>query len=468
MFIHPDSHGLFADFLDDAGQGRAFHGRAVNVRKDGSLVPVEVRGSSFLYQGTPHVLGVIRDVTEQVAAYELLEQRVEERTRELSTLLDVSRDVASTLELRPLLRTILEQLHHVVEYVDCTIMRIDGDHLLNLDYRGPLPAEEVLSIAVPIAAIPGLWRDLSCGQPVVIADLRSSDPAAGEFWDAIGEENRSRYLHLRSWLGVPLMAKDQVVGLLTIMHDQPGFYTPHHAELALAIAQHAAIAVENAQLYGQAQELAATEERARLARELHDSVTQALFSMTMHARAAELAMANQGISPDSGVAENLRQLSDLAQGGLAEMRSLIFELRPGALQEEGLIAALRKHCRALTAREGVSIDVDAPAERIPLDPTVEEHLYRLTQEALHNVVKHAAASHVLVRLAHQDGRLLLEVKDDGLGFDPAAIPVGHLGLETMRTRAQSIGAEIAISSAPGEGTTIRVLVPSRGSEGLHG
>jgi PAS domain S-box-containing protein len=213
----------------------------------------------------------------------------------------------------------------------------------------------------------------------------------------------------------------------------------------------------------QAREAAAVEERARLARELHDSVTQALFSMTMHAEAAHMALersARTGVIDEHGsLARNLRQLSELIDGALAEMRALIFELRPGALREEGLAAALRKHAAALSAREGPHVAVLAPEQRVDLDLSTEEHLYRLAQEALHNVVKHAAAAQAEVRVhAEADGRLVLEIEDDGRGFDPEQVPAGHLGLQTMADRVKLIRGVLQIQSAPGAGTTVRVTV----------
>jgi signal transduction histidine kinase len=270
--------------------------------------------------------------------------------------------------------------------------------------------------------------------------------------------------YIRSWMGIPLMQKGKTIGLLSLSTDQPSFYTPEHAHLALAFANQAAVAMENAKLYAQAQEAAALEERARLARELHDSVTQALFSMTMHAEAARMALEREqamgNARLDGPLARNLQQLSELTEGALAEMRALIFELRPGALQEEGLIAALRKHSAALSAREGVAIEVRAPEQRVPIEPSIEEHLYRCAQEALHNVVKHAGASRVIVRLeTGRYGLLELEIEDDGVGFDPERVPAGHLGLRTMTDRVEQIGGAMEITSAPGAGTRVLISAP---------
>jgi signal transduction histidine kinase len=263
--------------------------------------------------------------------------------------------------------------------------------------------------------------------------------------------------------------KGKPIGLLSLSIDQPNFYNAEQANLALALASQAAVAMENAKLYEQAQEAAALEERARLARELHDSVTQALFSMTMHAEAAQMALRREGGDSAGRVARNLSQLRELTAGALAEMRALIFELRPGALQEEGLATALRKHTAALSAREGLPIEVQAPEGKVALEPSTEEHLYRLAQEALHNVVKHAGASRAVVRLEPEErGQLVLEIDDDGAGFDPATVLDGHLGLRTMADRAQQIGGTLEVRSAPGAGTTVRVMVPCAASGDTRG
>jgi signal transduction histidine kinase len=205
---------------------------------------------------------------------------------------------------------------------------------------------------------------------------------------------------------------------------------------------------------------AVTKERLRFARDLHDSVTQELFSMTLHARTTLKNLDRAGTAVDDPMRQQVQILSDLAQSALAEMRMLIFELRPGALAEEGLIAAVRKLAAAIGAREEIEIDVDAPAHRLPLEYAIEENLYRFVQEALNNVVKHADARRVVVRVAaeEQDARLVVEVRDDGTGFDPAMTHPGHMGLETMAVRARELGGDYAVVSTPGAGTTVRITV----------
>jgi signal transduction histidine kinase len=202
-------------------------------------------------------------------------------------------------------------------------------------------------------------------------------------------------------------------------------------------------------------------ERQRIARDLHDSVSQSLFSTTLHVRTAQHALKLEKLDPDGPVGEELSEIGQLTRGALAEMRTLIFELQPGALAEEGLVAALSKQASALSAREGLAIEVDGPDERLPIGAEVEEQLYRIGQEALANVVKHARASSTTVCIAATDDTVSIEVSDDGRGFDPAAVGPDHFGLRSMRGRVADLGGRLEITSAPGRGTVLRVEVPAQ-------
>jgi PAS domain S-box-containing protein len=472
-YVHPDMHDALPSYVEEILRHGTVHIRGINVRKDGSVFPADIRGTTFLYRGKPHILALVRDASEQVKAQELLEKRVAERTRELSTLLEVSRQVASTLRFEPLIGLILDQLKEVVEYRGGGLLKLVGDELVIVEYHGPNPREEVVGLRFSQKDLGAIWDLASEGRPVIVRDVRGHEPAARIFRRAAGPLLDSTWKYMRSWMGIPLVQKGKIMGLLSLSTDQPNFYTLEHASLAQALANQAAVAMENAKLYAQAQEAAALEERARLARELHDSITQSLFSMTMHAEAAQIALEREvGRESDRSaplLTRNLGQLSELTENALAEMRALIFELRPGALQEEGLVAALRKHTAALAAREGISIAVNARGDRTPIEATVEEHLYRCAQEALHNVIKHADADRVIVRVhANGDARLVVEIEDDGDGFDPATIPAGHLGLRTMRDRMEQVGGTLEIQSEPGGGTLVRVTAPVLAGERLEG
>jgi len=204
----------------------------------------------------------------------------------------------------------------------------------------------------------------------------------------------------------------------------------------------------------QAQKLAALQERQRLARELHDSVSQALYGINLGARTAREALDSD---PDEAITP-LEYVIALTEAGLAEIRALIFELRPESLATEGVIVALTKQVAVLHTRYKLSVDAKL-GEEPALSLEDKQALYRIAQEALHNIVKHACASTATLRLAKQDGELILEVRDDGKGFDPTEPYPGHLGLHSIQERVAQLGGTCSIESAPAQGTRLCVRIP---------
>jgi PAS domain S-box-containing protein len=285
-FIHPNYHALFQEYIETVKTGGQFHAEAVELRQDGTPFLVEVNGRSFTYRGKPHGLGVMRDITERVQAYQMLEQRVDERTRELSTLLDVSHNVASMLHIEPLLSTILQQLRSVVDYSAAAVFTLENAHELHLlEYQGPLPQER-LSFRWPLDQAHHSRAVIEEQQPIIIADVWDDTPLAHAFRATAVNQLGTVPGYIGSWMGVPLVLRDQVIGVLAFDHGAPNAFGPRQAALALAFANHAAVAIENARLYERAQSAAALEERQRLARELHDSVSQALYGIALGSRTA--------------------------------------------------------------------------------------------------------------------------------------------------------------------------------------
>lgn len=608
--------------------------------------------------------GFISDVTERVMAEQLLEQRVEERTRELSTLLEVSQNVTSTLALEPLLRKILDQLKTVIDYDGASVLILEENErgrgeLCTVAYRGPQSEEAMLQLRFPLNRGSMTRAIVEEQKPMVLADVRGRDASASPltraFQETVGEHLDTTFHDVRSWLGVPLAVKDSVLGMLILSHNEPDRYGAEHSRLAMTFANQVAVAIENAHLYREAerradeaemlfdvqqainrrldeegvlqliadgarrltdaqgaviflleensareewlhvavvsgeqarpaegmrlplagslveeairaqntlrvdnapadphvqadprrrqllesgkvqsllvaplvtdsgplgaislsdkrrparaggsmggpgpqtgpfnradrqllmllassaavglenarlyrevQQTAVREERSRLARDLHDSVTQSLYSLTLFTEAARQMMeeADEGAVP-TALAHHLQRIGEIGQQSLKEMRLLVYELRPPVLAELGLISALRQRLEAVEGRAGVDARLIV-GELVSLSPRLEEALYRITQEALNNILKHAQASAVTVSLRLQDESLsgrqfLLKVEDDGVGFEPerTAESAGQ-GLRSIRERASALGATVDIASKLGVGTRLTICGP---------
>lgn len=261
----------------------------------------------------------------------------------------------------------------------------------------------------------------------------------------------------RTILSVPMKTRQRTVGVLSVYNKRgEGGFTERDAELATFFANQAAAAIENARLYEQTREYAVVEERNRLARELHDSVTQSLFSVTLLSEAA-LSLSERDPAKSR---EHLERANELAQGALAEMRVLIFQLRPMTLQEEGLISALKKHLSALHSRQGPLVELQVTGLPRRLAAPIEDAAFGIIQESLNNVVKHASAVRTYVQLHFGHDALAIATVDNGVGFDPAAPRMAPtLGMSSMRERAEGIGGRLQVEAAPGQGTRITAELP---------
>jgi signal transduction histidine kinase len=262
---------------------------------------------------------------------------------------------------------------------------------------------------------------------------------------------------MRSFLGVPIVARDQVIGAfyLTEKEDAAAF-DEGDRELIELLAAHAAIAITNAQLYERSRELSMLSERNRLALELHDVVSQKLFSLNLSANSAATLMDRD---PEAARVQ-LGRVRELAREALGELRSLILGLRPADLAQDGLEGALRKEIEMLRRVHGVEVELRADCGDADRRDSLDFGVLRIAHEAMHNAVRHAAPSRVDVRLHGDEQRLTLEVSDDGIGFDPAdpELRSRHLGLTSMEERARELGGALEVSSAPGAGTTVRLEV----------
>lgn len=388
-------------------------------------------------------------------AEERLERQVEQRTRELSLLLQVSHAVASTLERRPLLKTILAQLKSIVEYSTAVLYDIQEDLPVPLAYQSVLPAPVIEQLMQLFQQVPVHRQIRQLHRAFIIDDLHMNERFTQAIQQKLSAGAEIIFAHYRSWMAVPLVANERSIGMLTMSHHSPNFYTQHHADLAFALANQAAVALENAFLYEQAQALAALQERQHLARELHDSVSQEFYGIVLNA-----LLAREALDSDPDEARTaLEHVVEHAGMGQAEMRSLFLELRPEALATEGLVAALQK--RAMILRKRYKLNVVASLSEEPVCSLEKKHtLYRIAQEALHNVVKHARATAVTLLLAQEEQELLLEVCDDGKGFDPTISFPGGLGLQSMKERVGRLHGTLSIRSELEHGSSISARIPA--------
>lgn len=612
--IHPDERAtVWAQVQTALAQGDSFHltYRIVTAGGEEKWVWEQGRG---VYNPDGRLValeGYITDVTDRVLAQQTSELEVRERTYELATLLEVSRHVAGTLELEPLLGQILKQLQTVVAYDSAAILRTSTTDQLTIQaYRGSLSPEQALNLRFP-AQRAYYQRVILQQEPVIIPDVNDDTPWALEYRAALDSPEP-----IRCWMGIPLIIRGQTVGMLSLGHREPNYYSTHHQRLVRSFAIDVGLAIDNAELYEDsrrrvaeieslqrittalleklklhevldivyleacqlttatgcalffwdggasmdvaqsggslqvassqvpltrsfagravlsgrpvlvhdAQELAGAtdlppgvdtmlamplrvqgstvgalnvankpggftpedvrilslfadaaalalenarlnekvgqmavvEERQRLARELHDSVTQALYSIALYAEASRLALTAGKVNVAT---ENLRELHATAREAMLDMRMLIFELRPPVLAKEGLVSALQSRLATVETRAGLLTKLDVEGER-RLALAVDTELFWIAVEALNNVVKHARATLLVIRLAYEDHTVRLEVCDDGRGFDlEVARQEGGMGLRGIEERVQRIHGEWEIRSKPGEGTTVQVLVP---------
>jgi two-component system nitrate/nitrite sensor histidine kinase NarX len=527
-------------------------------------------------------------------------------TNELFTLLAVTQNVASTLDLEPLLGLILDQFKAIVDYDGASILIQEGELLKVLAYRGPISQADALQLRFPLSGAGAIQAVIQRREPVIISDVRGESSLAHAFRKTTGTQLTDAFGYVRSWMGIPLIVRDEVIGMLSMDHHHPDAYAGRHSLLALTIANKVAVAienarlyqaeqerrrelqtlldvtaaansslnldemlataldrlatlpgvsragvllvndatgeleprmirpartiaaeelaemvracqailasgeslymapdaaqghlepgafillhirsrtlgliaiigetgsqfnqgqlalfksiadqlgvaVENARLYEQAQQAAVTEERHRLARELHDAVTQTLFSASLTAEVLPRIWER-----DQQLGEQrLEDLRELTRGALAEMRALLLELRPATLTETSLGDLLHQLREAFVGRARLAIDLVVEGER-PLPPDVQIAFYRIAQETLNNVTKHAGADAVTIRLQFLPELVQMMIQDNGRGFDVGDIPPNSLGVGIMRERAGKIGAAIQIDSQVGIGTAIIV------------
>lgn len=449
VWVEPEQRlGMLAQ-LQANGALRDFEHQALT--KSGQVRDVLVSAEVIELNNEHYNLSLVYDITERKQAQQALERRVEERTHELATLNAIAEVVSGSLDLREILNAALRKALETMRMEVGTAYSIqageapDEDKPLVLAARQGLSAEFAQRVGTRSVRGTAIQAAAVAQKPVVWLVADYPDPVLKQALELEG---------VRQVIFVPLFAKGKFVGAFNLGTRHERQIAPEEIALLASIGHQVAVAVENARLYDQAEQSAALAERTRLARELHDSVTQSLYGVTMYAEAAQLLLTSGDHSTAAG---HLRDLRDTAQEALGEMRLLIYELRPLALEKRGLAEALQERLETVEARGGIKPELQVEgAERLPL--AVQQELYHIARETLNNVIKHAHAHRVRVQLLVAEHSARLETSDDGVGFDPADLR-GGLGLAGMRERVQRIGGTLEITSAIGKGTQVKVEVP---------
>ncbi len=487
VFIHPNNHQTFDAYLRALQKGVEFRCRAQDVCRDGVSFDVEVTGRGFTYQGKPAILSVIRDISDEVRAMQILEERVAERTSEIERrrmvaegLRDLLAVVNSRLTLDEILEYIVAQSRQLLDCDACAIflpfeehdgvmLRIRAASGLELAYKTVRLPVNLSSTGlafshlqpVAVSDLQDVLPDLSTESPEIEFDERPAYIQISRLPSILDDESGSDLAPLRAFaaaygalLALPLAVKDERYGALSLYYRQPRDFDDDHIALATAFADQTALVLENARLREQAEQAAVFEDRQHLARELHDAVTQTLFSANL---IAEVLPELWDTNPVEA-RQRLAQLRRLARGALAEMRLLLVELRPQVLTDHTLGDLLRQLGEAASGSTGagVTVRMEGPSTaRLPAE--VQAAFFRIAQESLNNIVKHAQATRVDIFLLYEsDGGVRLEIRDDGRGFNVAANEPGHLGLGIMRERAQDIDAVLRIDSQIERGTWIEL------------
>jgi PAS domain S-box-containing protein len=443
--IAPRMHDTILGGFQKSLSGSPGRRSSVVIRPDGSEREIEYSTMSLHHDGQPLVASIFHDVTEE-----------RQQEREAAALLQIASSLTLDQSLEDKLNALASSIEQATRAVASSVLLVDESslELKKVGAKGfPDGVLEALIGNWSTAASAGsrVVRAFTERRTFIIDDARANNLSNPKFaldpelveklpWDII--------------VATPIIYHSHALGVLC------AYFAPdtrvEHSELELlqAVANQAAVAIENHRLYEEAQGVGALEERTRLARELHDSVSQALYGIGLGARTARTLV---DIDPKRAI-EPVEYVLSLADIGLAEMRALVFELRPEALETDGLVTSLRKQVESLHTRHDIEVDF-ADCEEPDLPLPVKEAVYRIAQEAIHNTIKHARASTLTIELVCTPTDLILELSDNGNGFDSGMSFPGHLGLKSMRERAASLNGQVEIVSEPGNGARVRAEIP---------
>jgi signal transduction histidine kinase len=394
------------------------------------------------------------DVTNRRESQRQLERQVTQRSEELSMLLDTARVLSSTLDLPTVLHSLVTRLQELVHYNIAAVFLSTGDNKLRLEHGVGFDTARYEHASYDLEARPQFQAVMGSRRPLVINSLSPGGPLARAFEDdplrAQGGENPAL-----SWMGLPLIMEDAPLGLIGLYSDRADAYGLGEVELSMAVASQAALAIQNARNYTEAQEAAALQERNRLARDLHDSLMQTLYGLRLGTSSARVYLARH----DSGsLATAIGYINNLAKTALVELRGAILDLRPESVEGHGLLTVLESHSAVTEARHNVTIKLTAKDEpNLGLD--AKEALYFVVREALQHAIVRGRASTIRIGLKETPELVTLSIRDNGTGFAEREQSI-HFGLQTMRERMEAAGGSLAVSSARRGGMAVLASVPA--------
>lgn len=411
-------------------------------RGDGEARTVQATHAEVVVRDEPLVALALRDVSQ-----------VNQLQRAATALAETAAGLAVTQPLETTLAAIARRVIEVTGASACAVFLVEPVGSLRLAGSWGLPPgyEAAANRAIRGGAKPPVIQAMATGAPVVVENLPHVIRTEEHMASMRGLVSDVPW---RQAVAFPMIHAGRAVGGLAVYVRPDKRLDEPTMEFLSTIAGQAGSAAEISRLVSLAQDEAAASERLHLSRELHDSLSQRLYGIILGARSLEMRLGGQA----NDFAEPVGYILDLAQGGLTEMRDIVLQLRPEALEKDGLVAAVSRHADAIAGRHQLKVTKSMPAEpNVPLDTKLTA--YRIVLEALNNVAKHAGAANVWLRIELAGGRLQLEVRDDGTGFEVGASKPGHFGLDTMQERAAAQGGALRLRSLPGAGTTVSVSLP---------
>ena len=438
------------DYLTKTGLDGNLLERAIRYAIQRKQIELELRRhqehlEDLVAERTAELITINEQLQQEIAERKQAEQAEREQRILAEAIRDTANALNSTLTLPEILERILDNIALVVPYDAAEIMLIESGSAFVVRCHGyGINGNDLPSQKWSVAETPGLRYMAETRQPLIISDLATSEMIINQTSDALW----------RSYLGTAILSHNELIGFIGLNSLTPQCFSAAHGDRLQAFAEQAAIAILNVRLREQEHALAAMQERERLARDLHDAVSQTLFSASV---IAETLARHWERNPEK-VQARLTELHQLTRGALAEMRTLLLELRPSALQGVELPDLLRQLVEAIQSRKRISIAVQIEGETT-LSAETKLALYRIAQEALNNVAKHARATRATVSLISRPDQIRLSIEDNGRGFDPGAVQPASLGLNIMRERASTVGASLSIHTQPAQGTRITVDVP---------